>query len=190
MAFANRAPEKWGLISVYTGDGKGKTTAALGVAMRAQGAGKRVAMVYFDKGGDTHYSERNLLKQLASTGTLDVIVSGLDRIDPNTGRFRFGVLEEDIREAERTLALVRGLFAKGAHDLIVLDEVNTTVSLGMLSELDVLSLITEKPATIELVLTGRNAPASFLERADLVTEVRAVKHYYEKGIGAREGFDY
>lgn len=183
MAFANRAPERWGLISLYTGDGKGKTTAALGSAIRAKAKGKRVAIVYFDKGGTSHYSERELPLGI------DLYPTGLDRIDPKSGRFRFGVLPEDTAEAQRGLAIVEKLFTEG-YDLIVLDEINSTTDLKMLDEQHVLELLKRKPATMELIMTGRNAPQSFLDLADLVTEMKLVKHYFYKGVTAREGIDY
>jgi cob(I)alamin adenosyltransferase len=184
MSFANRAPEQWGMISVYTGDGKGKTTAALGTAIRALAKGKRVAIVYFDKGGTTHYSERELPLGI------DLHPTGLDRIDPKSGRFRFGVMPEDIAEAKRGLAIVEKLFTDSSHDLVVLDEVNSTTALGMLVEQEVVDMMKKKPATMELIMTGRNAPQSFLDLANLVTEMKLVKHYFYNGVGAREGIDY
>lgn len=181
-------PRSEGLIQVYTGDGKGKTTASLGMAVRAVAQGMSVAIVYFDKGG-VHYSERKVLSERFK-GEIDFWACGLDRIDPVSGRFRFGVLPEDKAEAERGLEIVRDIFSKGKHGLVILDEINTTVSLGMLSEPDVLVVIKSKPEKTELVLTGRNAPESFREMAELVTEMRLVKHYFYHGTPAREGLDY
>ncbi|MBI4449959.1 cob(I)yrinic acid a,c-diamide adenosyltransferase [Candidatus Uhrbacteria bacterium] len=213
-----------GLVQVYTGNGKGKTTAALGLAVRARAAGKRVAMVFFDKGGE-HYSERKLLAQLGVVW----FGYGLDRIDPKTERFRFGVLDEDVSQAAQGIAKARELLqqflplpgggASGGgqqpfYDLVILDEVNTTVALGMLEEHDVNALIDAKPPTTELVLTGRieisratrplhcdgscvtgggavhEHRPSYFDRADLVTEMRLVKHYFYLGTPAREGLDY
>ena len=181
-------PKSVGLIQVYTGNGKGKTTAALGTALRAVAQGMRVAMVYFDKGG-THYSERTILAK-RFVGDVDVWATGLDRIDPINGRFRFGVTADDIAEAERGLAIVRDIFVRGAHQFVVLDEINTTVTLGMLKEADVLAVLASKPEQVELVLTGRNCPDSFKELADLVSEVTLVKHYFYHGVPAREGIDF
>ena len=180
----------YGLLSVFTGDGRGKTTAALGTAMRALGAGKRVAIVYFDKGGDAHYSERAVLDDLAARYPLEYHVTGRDRIDPKTGRFDFSVLEIDKTEAQRGLAIARDLFDRAEHDLVILDELNPTVSLGMLDESDALELISSKPPALELILTGRNAPASFLKAAHLVTEMKLQKHYFYSGVKARAGVDY
>lgn len=237
------APRTSGLIQVYTGNGKGKTTAALGLALRARAAGKRVAIVFFDKGGE-HYSERRMLTQLG----IDWFGYGLDRIDPKTERFRFGVLPEDVSQAEQGIAKARELFfrhleraggesrdlgrsigdfstpfaaahsgrndERGGYDLLILDEINTSVALGMLTEQAVEDLITMKPPTTELVLTGRIEVSraarplhcdgsclaaggkthehrpSYFDHADLVTEMRLVKHYFYEGTPAREGLDY
>ncbi|MBI4458015.1 cob(I)yrinic acid a,c-diamide adenosyltransferase [Candidatus Uhrbacteria bacterium] len=181
-------PKSRGLLQVYTGDGKGKTTASLGVAIRAAARKMKVAIVYFDKGGE-HYSERRILEQRFS-GEIDFWATGLDRIDPANGRFRFGVLDEDRVEAQRGLEIVQALFDAGSHDLVILDEINTTVSLGMLAEDDVLDTLALKPEIMEVVLTGRNAPDSFIEHADLVSEMQLIKHYFYHGVPAREGIDF
>ncbi len=181
-------PKSHGLIQLYTGNGKGKTTAALGMAIRAVAQGMKVAIVYFDKGG-AHYSERKILAERFK-GEIDFWATGLDRIDPKTNRFRFGVTPEDKAEAERGLAIVEDLFSKNEYQLVILDEINTTVSLGMLDEANVLQVLKMKPERTELVLTGRNAPESFRKMADLVSEVNLVKHYFYHGVPAREGLDY
>lgn len=177
-----------GLIQIYTGDGKGKTTAALGLAIRAVGAGKKVAIVYFDKGGE-HYSERRVLAERFKD-EIDFIASGQDRIDADTGRFRFGVEEQDIAEAKWGFGLAQRIVQEGRHDLVILDELNTAVSLGMLSPEPVEELLRNKPVHVELVLTGRGAPQSFRDLADLVTDMGLVDHYYYRGTKAREGLDY
>jgi cob(I)alamin adenosyltransferase len=181
-------PKSIGLIQVYTGDGKGKTTAALGMAIRAVAKGMKVAIVYFDKGG-SHYSEREVLAA-RFRGEIDFWASGLDRIDPLTKRFRFGVTDPDKAEAERGLEVVRKIFKKGEYGLVILDEINTTVSLGMLDEQAVLDVIAMKPQETELVLTGRNAPEAFRKIAQLVSEVNLVEHYFYHGVPAREGLDF
>jgi len=183
-----RPPKTRGLIQVYTGDGKGKTTAALGLAVRAAGAGLRTAIVYFDKGGE-HYSERlAITDHLADE--IQFFVTGLDRIDPDTGSFRFGVTAGDREEADKGLVIARSLLARQEHDLVVLDEFITSVSTGLIDEQEALALIKEKPADTELVLTGRGCPASFIELADLVSEIGSLKHYFDAGVPARPGFDY
>ncbi|MEK9152529.1 MAG: cob(I)yrinic acid a,c-diamide adenosyltransferase [Patescibacteria group bacterium] len=181
-------PKSRGLLQVYTGNGKGKTTASLGMAIRAAAQGMKVAIIYFDKGG-THYSERRILEQRFG-GEIDFWATGLDRIDPINGRFRFGVTADDREEAQRGLEIVQALFDAGSHDLMILDEINTTVSLGMLDEADALDTLALKPDDMEVVLTGRDAPESFMEHADLVSEVRLVKHYFYQGVPAREGIDF
>jgi cob(I)alamin adenosyltransferase len=173
---SKKTPKSEGLVQLYTGNGKGKTTASLGMAIRAVAKGIRVAIVYFDKGG-IHYSERKVIVERFK-GEIDFWGSGLDRIDPKTGRFRFGVTDEDKAEAERGLDVVRGILAKPEYGLVIL------------VERDVLDVIAAKPAKTELVLTGRNAPDSFRELADLVTEMTLIKHYFYHGTPAREGLDY
>ncbi len=176
------------LTQIYTGDGKGKTTAALGLAIRAVGAGKKVAIVYFDKGGD-HYSERKVLVEKFA-GEIDFYVTGQDRIDSDTGKFRFGVEPKDIEEANRGFGIAQALLVAAEYDLIILDELNIVVSLGMLKSKLVEDLLRHKPAEVELVLTGRGAPQSFCDLADLVTEMGLTKHYFHYGTPAREGIDY
>ncbi|PJA45421.1 cob(I)yrinic acid a,c-diamide adenosyltransferase [Candidatus Uhrbacteria bacterium CG_4_9_14_3_um_filter_50_9] len=176
----------YGLIQLFTGHGKGKTTAALGVVIRALGAGKRVGIVYFDKGGDTHYSERKILDQLAG---VTYVATGRDRIHPVTGQFDFSIQEIDREEAHRGLHEVEKMLHEG-YDLIVMDEINSTTNLGMVSEEEVLALLDQQPDTLELVLTGRDAPQTFLDRAHLVTEMNLKKHYFYSGVQAREGIDY
>lgn len=178
-------PKDWGYLHVITGNGRGKTTSALGTAIRAFGRGKKTAIVYFDKGG-FDYGERHILDQLG----LSYFVFGLDRIDKETGQFRFGVLPEDIKEASRGLEKVRELSNSGAVDLLVLDEINTTVALGMLELEAVLAWLKDKPAELEVLLTGRQAPSEFIALADVVSEIQSVKHYFEQGVRARRGLEY
>ncbi len=190
----NRAPEVWGKIQVFTGNGKGKTTAALGTAIRAYAKGKRVGIVYFDKGG-THYSERDFLAALAMQasphgGRIQVEASGLDRIDPDTGRFRFGVTDPDTAEAARGWQVAAGWIGSGDFDVVVLDEINSTISLGMLPVEPVVAALDGKPSHVEIICTGRDAPDAIKERADLLTDMTLVKHYFYHGAAAREGLDY
>ncbi|PIX62622.1 hypothetical protein CO057_02640 [Candidatus Uhrbacteria bacterium CG_4_9_14_0_2_um_filter_41_50] len=175
----------YGLIQLYHGHGKGKTTAALGLAMRAAGAGKKVAIVYFDKGGSAHYSERALLDQIDN---IDYFVSGRDRIDEK-GRFDFSIIEKDKIEARRGLKIAEDLLS-GEYDLVVLDEINSTIALGMLDVIEVIEVIKEKKSSVELILTGRDPHSELLNRAHLVTEMKPQKHYFYSGVKAREGLDY
>jgi len=171
---------------VYTGDGKGKTTAALGVLVRAVGAGKRVAWIAFDKGGDD-YNERLAIR--SRFPEVEFHATGLNRIDEK-GKFRFGVTDEDKKEGERGLNLFQKLLENSALDIIILDEINSSASLGIVSEKKVLEMIKSKPASLELILTGRNAPDSFRELCDLLTEMKLHKHYFYHGTKARPGVDY
>lgn len=176
------------MIQIYTGNGKGKTTAALGLAVRAVGAGKKVAWIAFDKSGDTHYSERKIITERFPE--IDFYATGLDRIDPRTGRFRMGVTSQDIDEGERGLSLMNQILSEAKHDLVILDEINCSTELGIVDEQTVLDILQEKPKEIELILTGRNAPISFMNLADLITEMQLQKHYFYQGAKARPGFDY
>lgn len=177
--------EAWGKIQVFTGKGKGKTTSALGTALRAHAQGKKVAFVYFDKGGG-HYSEAKILDQLG----IEYHRTGLDRIDAETGRFRFGVKQEDQVEGKRGLDKAKEFMMRGDLDVLVLDEVCVSANLGIISTEDVLNLIACKPQKLELILTGRDAPQAICDKADLVTEMNLVKHYFYEGAPAREGLDY
>lgn len=185
----------YGLIQVVTGDGKGKTTSAIGSVVRTIGAGKRAAMIYFDKGGE-HYMERKVFDALAAAGherglgRVEWFAFGRDRIDPQTGRFDFSVTDEDRAFGAAALAKARELFQSDRCDLLVLDEVNSSCALGFVDEREVLDLLEEKPERLELILTGRNAPESFKEKAHLVSEVVLRKHYFYSGVKARKGLDY
>lgn len=176
---------KLGKIQVYTGNGKGKTTAALGLAIRAAGHGKKVAIVYFDKGG-LLYGERNMLPKLAPR--IKFWVTGLVRFVPGKP-FRFGVTPDDKKEVVRGLKIVRGLFKK-KYDLIIMDEINSCLGLKMVPIAPVLKLLQSKPKHLELVLTGRNCPKKIIDRADLATEMKLMKHYFYKGVPARQGIEF
>ena len=182
---AIKGREGFGFIQLFTGNGKGKTTAALGEVLRVVGAEKRAAVIFFDKGGE-HYMERMVLEKLG----VPWFAFGRDRIDPVTGRFDFTITEEDRQFGKDGLMKAQALVESAEYDLLVLDEVNSSADLGFLSETDVLALLDTKPDHIEIILTGRNAPQSFIDRAHLVTEMRLRKHYFYSGVKAREGLDY
>lgn len=171
------------MIQIYTGKGKGKTTAGLGLAIRAFGQGLKVAIIYFDKGGED-YGERNVLKKLG----VDFFPTGLNRRNDD-GTFRFSITNEDSKEAQRGLQLALELLEKN-YDLLVLDEINSTVALNMLSVEQVIDFIKRIPAKTEVVLTGRNVPEEIMNTADLITEMKPIKHYLEKGIQARRGIEF
>lgn len=172
-----------GYIQVYTGNGKGKTTAAIGLTVRALGAGLRVFFAQFIKGG--RYSEIEMLEKIASEseGQLQCRQYG-------TGCFIMREPAEADRIAAREgLDEVFQIMQNESYQLIVLDEANVAVSLGLLKEEDLLRLADAKPDSAELVFTGRGAPPKLMERADLVTEMTEVKHYYQKGVMARKGIE-
>ncbi len=175
----------YGLIQVVTGDGKGKTTSAIGSVIRTLGAGKKAAFLYFDKGGE-HYMERRVFDRLG----VEWHAFGRDRIDPVSGRFDFSITEEDRALGRAGLAKALELITSDHYDLLVLDEVNSSTALGFLDEQEVLDLLERKPDRLEMILTGRNAPESFKKKAHLVSEVKLVKHYFYSGVKAREGIDF
>jgi len=174
---------KLGQSHVYTGDGKGKTTASLGLAMRALGNNKKVGVVFFDKGG-VFYGERKSLAKLK----IDFWVTGGIRFKPGKP-FRFGVNAKDKQEVIKGMYIVSGLFQKN-YDLVIMDEINSAMGLKMIDPKAVLNLIKRKPAKTELVLTGRYCPKIIQDKADLVTEMKLIKHYFYKGIPCRKGIEY
>lgn len=174
-------PLEQGLTQVYTGTGKGKTTAALGLAFRACGRGLRVLILQFMKGGGP-YGEHAAAARLAPL--LTIIPTGrpgwVRRPDPDP---------EDIRLAQEAFATARTALSGGEYDLVILDEINGAVAFGLVAVADLLDLIRNKPRRVELVLTGRDAHEDVIAAADLVTEMTEVKHYYRSGIPSREGIE-
>jgi len=168
-----------GYTHIYTGDGKGKTTAAFGLALRAAGAGFSVYIAQFIKKGE--YSEIKALERFSDLITLEQF--GL-------GRFIKGKPQpEDIAAAARGLKAVKSVMSGQQHQMIVMDEANVAVSCGLFSISDLLEIIDMKPQGVELVITGRGAAAAVLERADLVSEIKSLKHYFQKGVPARVGIE-
>lgn len=170
-----------GLVQVYTGDGKGKTTAAVGLGLRAAGHGLRVFLLQFMK-GDPNYGELLALKSISN---FEFLQSGLP-----TFVKKGSPSPEDLRLAAAGLARAHELLEDGSYDVIILDEINCAVDYGLIAVDDVLRLIERKPPHVELVLTGRNAPREVLMRADLVSEVLEIRHPFQRGIGAREGIEH
>lgn len=171
-----------GLIQVYTGDGKGKTTAALGLALRAVGRGLKVVIIQF-------------LKADAATGEL----MSAQRLSPeleikSMGRPGFigseGPTGNDMALAQAALAEARKHLEQRDCDVLVLDEVNVALSMNLVSEAAVLELMEKKPRHLELVLTGRGAPAAILDKANLITTMHATRHYFDEGQGARTGIEH
>jgi cob(I)alamin adenosyltransferase len=170
-----------GLVQVYTGNGKGKTSAAFGLALRAVGRGLRVFIIQFIKGG-FDYGELYVVDKLPNL-TLKAFGRGKFVTEKPAGK-------EDVVLASEALALAEEEIRGGRYDVVVLDEVNVALSLKLISLDKVLQLMKEKPKHVELVLTGRDAPEEIVEAADLVTEMREVKHPYKKGLPARKGIEY
>jgi cob(I)alamin adenosyltransferase len=170
-----------GLVEVYTGNGKGKTSAAFGLALRAVGRGLKVFMIQFIKGG-FDYGELYVVDKLPNL-TLKAFGRGKFVTEKPAGK-------EDVELAGQALALAEETIKGGRYDVVILDEVNVALSLKLISLEKVLRLIKEKPKHVELVLTGRDAPEEIIEAADLVTEMREIKHPYKKGLPARKGIEY
>ena len=174
-------PFEKGLVEVFTGMGKGKTSAALGIALRAAGHGLRVHIVYFMK-GDTRYGEQQAFGRL---GTVTYSRFGQATfVDPARVR------EEEKAEARRALAAGREAMLSGRYDIVILDEVNVASAWGLVNVEEVVALIKERPANVELILTGRYADPRIIAAADLVTEMVELKHPYSSGTPARQGIDY
>ncbi len=182
-----------GLVQVYTGDGKGKTSAALGLALRAVGQGLRVCFIQFMK-GQIASGERTGAERLAPE--LEIRVFGAakwgdpDNAPAGTPWWKLPPSDEDRREAQKGIAFAREALRGGDCDVVVLDEVFGAIGADLISLDEVRELIEGKPERVELVLTGRAAPAEIVEAADLVTEMRAVKHPFQQGIAARKGIEF
>lgn len=168
-----------GYIHVYTGNGKGKTTAALGLALRASGAGLKTFIAQFLK---SQYTSE--LATLHKNPLIEVQQFGNDNFTMPSGP---GI--DDISSALVGLEKIVDVFQSGEYDLVVLDEVNMAVAFGLLKKNSVINLINNRPKHIDLVLTGRYAPNEFIEMADLVTEMKEIKHYYNQGVFARTGIE-
>lgn len=170
---------KIGLIHVYTGNGKGKTTAALGLAIRAAGSGLKVSIHQFMKNGQ--YGELKTLKKIKN-----IIIRQCGRRCFVKGKPEGG----DIRCAEDGFRAAEKDIKSSKYDLVILDEINVALKLGLIKTKDVISLISRKPEGMELVLTGRGAPAAVLKKADLITEMKEIRHPFKSGVGARAGIEY
>ena len=167
-----------GSIQVYTGEGKGKTTAALGLAWRAIGRGLKVFMVQFLKAPETS-GEQFAAEAFAPMLTIKPM-----------GRKGFGCEPLDAIMAERGLEEARNAMLSGEYGIVILDEINSAVHLGLVEPQTVLELMDAKPENVELVLTGRYAHPKVIERADCVLEVKKIKHHFDKGVEGREGIEY
>lgn len=171
-----------GLTQVYTGDGKGKTSAALGLALRAIGWGFKVHMIQFIKGGDFKHGELHIIEQLP-----DFKLKAFGQ-----GRYitEQPPLVEDVKRAKEALKFAEEIVNSGEYDIVILDEINVALNLRLIKTNEVVELIKNKPKHVELVLTGRYAPSEIIDAADLVTEMREVKHPYAQGTLGRKGIEY
>jgi cob(I)alamin adenosyltransferase len=168
-----------GYIHIYTGNGKGKTTAALGLAIRAAGAGLQVFLAQFVKGRQC--SELNTLSRLSDQITVEQFgLPGFINGKPSV---------QDIEAARDGLEKVKSFILSGQFDMIIIDEGNVAVTYGLISKQDLLDLIAMKPESLELVITGRGALPEIIDKADLVTEMKEVKHYFNQGVNARIGIE-
>lgn len=176
--------EEKGLVIVYTGDGKGKTTASLGLCVRAVGYNEKVCIVQFIK-GSWRYGE----------------MDGIKRLEPNVEFYRKGLgfvgimddkldRSEHVKAAGEALEFARDKMHSGKYDIVILDELNVAIKLDLIRVEDVVKLIGEKPESLDLVITGRGAKEEIIDKADLVTEMREIKHPYQKGIQAKKGIDF
>ena len=172
---------KKGLIHVYTGDGKGKTSAAFGLALRAIGRGLKVYVIQFIKGG-FDYGELYIVDNLPN---LKLKAFGRGRFITETPPAK-----EDVKLAQEAFELARKVVNSGEHDVVILDEINMALKLGLIEVGEVIQLIKGKPKGVELILTGRHAPPEVIDVADLVTEMKEVKHPRTKGLPPRIGIEY
>lgn len=175
-----------GYIQVYTGNGKGKTTASLGLAMRALGRCWKVLIVMFTKGGDD-YGELNSFRELSPeiSTNLTIVQAGLDRII-----YKDNQTEKDNEEIKKGWEIAKKAILNDEYQLIILDEANIAIDLGILDVEEIITTLKNKPEEMEIVLTGRNAHPKIIEIAHLVSEIQPVKHYWDIGITARKGIEY
>ncbi|MBQ1889717.1 MAG: cob(I)yrinic acid a,c-diamide adenosyltransferase [Selenomonas sp.] len=177
--------EKHGLVIVHTGNGKGKTTAALGLAVRAWGDGFRVLILQFIKGG-WKYGELKTIETLAAAdGRIEIRQCGLGFTNTDAHE-----QAEHLQAAADALAMAREAITGGKYDLVILDEINYAVKFDLITEQQVLDLLACRPPELHLVLTGRDAAPKVIEQADLVTEMKEIKHPYTQGIKAQIGIEF
>jgi len=172
-----------GLVMVYTGNGKGKTTAAMGMVLRNAGHGRRVLVLQFMKGPGNFYGETEAIRKYLPG--VEIVQGGRD-----TFVSRSCPDPEDVRLAQVTLEKAALALASGDYQLVVLDELNCAVDYGLVSESQVLAALERRASGVDVILTGRYAPAGVLERADLVSEVVEVRHHYRAGVSARAGVEH
>jgi cob(I)alamin adenosyltransferase len=169
-----------GCVQVYTGNGKGKTTAALGLALRAAGAGRRVFIAQFIK--KALCSEHMALDRYGDLIIISRFGTGFLRGRQHTG--------PEVKAAQKGLAAVARIIASGEYDVVIMDEINVATHAGLVSVESLVEIIDNRPPGVEIVLTGRNADRRVIRKADLVTEMKEIKHYMNKGVRARKGIEF
>lgn len=177
---------KHGYIQIYTGNGKGKTTASLGLAMRALGRNWKVLLIMFTKGGND-YGELTSFQNLSPEikNNLTIVQAGLDRIIYDNNKN-----EDDKKVIQTGWNLAKKAILNNEYNLIILDEANIAIALGLIDIEDVVEVLKNKPDEMEIVLTGRDANPRVIELAHLVSEIKPLKHYWDTGISARKGIEY
>lgn len=186
VSFRGNKEQNKGYIQVYTGDGKGKTTATMGLALRALGQGKTVSITMFTKGGN-NYGEVKAFNKLQPDirKNLQINQAGLDRIV-----YKSNQTNDDEEIIKKGWQDAKKIINSGKTDVVILDEMNIAIDLGIIDENDVIDTLKNKPDNVEVVLSGRNAHKDIIDVADLVSNIQLVKHYWDKGIMAREGIEY
>ena len=180
MTAEKKIKEKLGLVQVYTGNGKGKTTASLGLSLRALGSGLSVGMIQFMK-PEQDSGEYVMSKKLENFTLLPCGLSHL--VDPKN------IKQNDIDAAKEALSVAGEMLYSGKFDLFIMDEINVAMGWKLIDANEVIEMLNGRPANVEVVLTGRHAPDEIMEYADLVTEMRMIKHPYDKGVGSRKGIE-
>lgn len=173
-----------GYIQIYTGDGKGKTTASLGLALRALGHGWKVLIIQFTK-GDSATSYGEIATSAKFLPNLDVVQFGMDRVC-----YSHNVCMDDYKEAKKGWEFAKDAIQSGKYQLVILDEINICTSMNMIKISDVKEALMNKPENLEIVLTGRYAHPELKAMAHLVTEMKPIKHYFDVGVMARQGIEY
>ena len=175
-----------GYIQVYTGDGKGKTTASLGLAMRALGRKWKVLIVMFTKGGN-NYGELVSFSQLCpdTQNNVKIVQAGLDRIV-----YSSNISNEDKKQVQKGWEMAKKAIANDEYNLVILDEANIAIDLELIDLNEVIKTLKNKPNNMEIVLTGRNAKQDIIDIAHLVSEIKPIKHYWDTGVKARKGIEF
>ncbi len=180
-----REKKKEGLVIINTGGGKGKTTAALGLALRAAGHGQKVLILQFIKGA-WKTGEAKIMKRLRPEIEMEQLGKGFIKFADG----KLQITEKDRENAEESLRYAKEKINSDKYDLMILDEINNIIAYGLVDVREVIDIVRERPKRLSLVLTGRGAPAGLMEIADTVSEIKEIKHAYSKGIKAKKGIEY